>query len=171
MPEPLSDNFTWTVHPARRRPAAAVGAALVIAAFAALVGIESADIWWPLLSVAVLVLALNRFFFPSRYEVDAEGITVRHACRTRRLTWRQVRRFAHDGRGGMLSTRGRPSRFSASGTITLLFDDDAPRAIERIDRAIRRAAVAAAHDATQSSTKTVAAGVIPGNPVTGGVTA
>lgn len=114
--------LTWHAHPAAERPGHAVLALVLIAAIALAVFLTTGGgVAWGLLSAVVLVLALNRFFMPSRFEIDEAGITARHPLRTQRLAWPNVRRFVHDERGGYLSTRARPSRLDASRGMHILF--------------------------------------------------
>jgi len=80
----------------------------------------------------LLILALNRFFLPSRFSVDHEGITANHPLRSRRLRWTDVRRFVHDGRGGYLSTMARPSRLDAWRGMHILFGDQRQGVIDQI---------------------------------------
>jgi hypothetical protein len=133
-----SSELTWTAHPARERVGAAVGTLLTIVAFAGVVYLACG--WLGpverrvVAGVAglVLVASLHRFFFPSRFEIDADGITARYLLRTQRFTWSRLRRFTHDQRGGYLSSRGRASRFDAYRGLHILFGDQRERVIERV---------------------------------------
>ena len=68
-----------------------------------------------------LVVALNRFFFPSRFRIDPEGITARFPFQTQRLRWAEIRRFVVDEHGGYLSTRSKLSRLDAYRGLHILF--------------------------------------------------
>jgi hypothetical protein len=76
---------------------------------------------WSILAVVVLVLALNRFYFPSRFVIDHDGITARYLLSRKRYEWSSVRRFLWDRRGAYLSTRGRRSWFDAYSGLIVLF--------------------------------------------------
>ena len=88
--------------------------------------------WWALVAVAILLAALNRFFFPSRFVLDGEGITARHALGSRRLRWADVRRFAHDDEGGLLSTRARDSWVTAHRGLQVLFGSQRDAVLARL---------------------------------------
>ena len=65
--------FTWCAHPARERTGPAVLGLAIVAAVAAAVWVAAASFAWAVFSAVVLVFALNRFFFRSRFEIDADG--------------------------------------------------------------------------------------------------
>ena len=132
--------LTWRAHPARERfDLALFGAALIIAVGAVVFLMVRADggslvvcLAWSALSVTVLVLALNRFFLPSRFSIDGEGITAFFPLRKRRFRWNEIRRFVHDDHGGYLSTRARRSRLDAYSGLHVLFGDRDREVIEQI---------------------------------------
>ena len=121
--------FTWRAHPARERKARAVAGAAIILIVGGVVFVmvraDGAGIGicgaWAALSVLILALALNRFFLPSQFAIDEEGITARFPLRRRRFRWADIRRFMHDQYGGYLSTRARRSRLDAYTGLHILF--------------------------------------------------
>jgi len=123
--------FTWRAHPARQRPVAALFAAGVIVGIGAACAVAM-NAWWGILAVAVLVLTLYRFFFPSRFTLDAQGVTARYLFGTTRCGWSEIRRFCHDRHGVYLSTRSRPSRLDAFRGIHLLFGRSREEVLRRI---------------------------------------
>lgn len=124
----------WRAHPAKERVLRTVGASLVILLFGLLIfaGFQSPASGG--LSVIVLVLALNRYFFPSRFEIDEEGITARYPLRRMRLLWKDLRRFVHDHHGGYLSTRSVASRLDAYQGMHILFDGHREQVVKRINQ-------------------------------------
>src|SRR5688572_2056883 len=104
--------FSWEAHPARERRGGAIGALVVIAAMTAAAYFSFGAAWAARWAV-VLIIALNRFFFPSRFVIDEQGITAKYPLRKQRFRWNDLRRFVHDKNGGYLSTRARSSRFDA----------------------------------------------------------
>ncbi len=85
----------------------------------------------------VLVLALNRFFFVSRFSIDGEGITARYPLKRMSLQWKNLRRFAHDARGGYLSTRAVRSRMDAYSGMHVMFGDCRETVISLIQKCLR----------------------------------
>ena len=141
MTEPSAESYSWSAHPARERLGQALFSTLIIAGLAYAAGRCGQHPGWGLLAILVLVLALNRFFFPSRFTIDQHGITARYPLQRRRLEWHQLRRFVHDARGGYLSTRASASRLDPYRGLHLLFGNRRSRVIERIqDRMAQSAA-------------------------------
>jgi hypothetical protein len=134
----LHENIlAWQGHPARERPGATLGAAAIIVAAGAAAWFSFGPAWG-VAAVIVLVAALNRFFFPSRFVIDEEGITARYPLRRQRLCWAELRRFVHDEHGGFLSTRVRSSRLDAYSGMHLLFGTHRDAIVEQIRARLNR---------------------------------
>jgi hypothetical protein len=134
--------LAWEAHPARDHVGRAIAGLVVIAAFAGLTAIVMGASAWGILAAIILVGVVNRFYFPSRFEIDDEGITVQYPLRRRRVPWSAIRRFGHDDEAGYLSRRAAASRFDFGG-LPVHFGREGRGAIDRI-RAYVRAAGAAA---------------------------
>jgi hypothetical protein len=132
MPEETPESFSWQAHPAAERRGAALAAAGLIVALAAAIWLSFGSPGWALFGIVVLVLALNRFFFRSRFRLDDEGITARFPLRTQRLGWANVRRFVVDEHGAYLSTRSVRSRFDAYRGLHVLLGRDRAAVITHI---------------------------------------
>ncbi|MHC4414166.1 MAG: PH domain-containing protein [Planctomycetota bacterium] len=124
--------FTWHAHPAAERARAATMASLVVICVAGAIYLSFQSIAWSGLGLIVLVAALNRFYFRSRFSIDAEGITARYPLRTQRFRWNDLRRFVVDERGGYLSSRSRRSWLDAYRGLHVLFGRQRESVIERI---------------------------------------
>ena len=130
--------FTWRAHPAGERPRPAVlGAALALGVAGAVYAFSDSMVWGAF-ALALLAAALNRFYFPSRFDIDAQGITARFPLVTRRLRWADVQRFVADEHGGYLSPRARRSRLDAYGGLHVLFGNDRAAVVQRIRAHLRR---------------------------------
>lgn len=134
--------FAWEAHPARERTLMAALGLLIIMAVGAIVTItlaiegveQTRSILAGAASMGFLVYACGRFYFPSRCRIDAEGISAESFMRSKRLCWREIRRFVHDARGGFLSRRSVPTRMDVFTGMHLVFD---PASREEAVRAIR----------------------------------
>ena len=82
-----------------------------------------------------LFFMLNRFYLPSRYRIDSNGIAVRYPIGTRSIRWQELQRFPHDASGGYLSTRQRGGAFDSRG-ISVLFAGRGEEIIPRIKAAM-----------------------------------
>lgn len=139
MVQQHADNtgYSWQAHPARQRPTQAALALGIIAMFAVAVLLTTQSIIWAAGSGLLLVSALNRFFLPSRFVIDATGITARYPFKSARLEWDAVRRAHFDTFGGYLSDIATPSRFDAFRGLHVLFGDDRDQAISAIRQRVR----------------------------------
>lgn len=116
---------------------AALGIAIMLAVAGA-AGLMMSSVAWSGLALVLMLLALNRFFLPSRFEIDDQGITARYPFRTRRMNWAQLRRFVHDAEGGLLSPARRPSRLDSFRGLHVQFGRMGHRAIEAIRERVER---------------------------------
>jgi hypothetical protein len=95
--------------------------------------------FWCVIAGAALVISLNRFYFPSHFSVDDNGLTARYAMRQQGVSWKNVRRFVHDARGGYLSTRARRSRFDAFRGVHILLGDSREEVVRFIETHLAKA--------------------------------
>ncbi len=124
--------FSWCAHPARERTGPAVLGLAIVVAVAAAVWVAAGSVAWAVFSAVVLVFALNRFFFRSRFEIDADGITALFPLRKQRVRWADTRRFVVDDNGGYLSSRVKRSRLDAWQGLHVLFGRRREAVITRI---------------------------------------
>ena len=124
--------FSWQAHPARERAGSAVFGTVAVILLAAAAGQMMQSLWWTIFALALLLIVLNRFFFPSRFAIDAAGITAIYPLRRSRLLWTDLRRFVHDRSGAYLSTRVRRSWLDAYRGMHILFGDQREAVIDRI---------------------------------------
>jgi hypothetical protein len=132
--------FSWHAHPAAERIGAALAGSLIVAGAAGAIYASFQSIEWSVLALAVLVLSLNRFYFRSRFRIDAEGITARFPLRLQRCRWADIRRFMVDDHGGYLSTRSKRSWLDAYRGLHILFGRERAAVIERIRNHLPREA-------------------------------
>ncbi len=135
--DPQPSTLTWRCHPARERPGSAILGGLIILGLAGAAWI-SFGVAWAVVAIVVLVFSLNRFCFPSRFEMDDDGITARYALKRQRMRWHDVRRFLHDGRGGYLSTRSRRSFLDSYSGMHVLFAMQSPGDREQVVACIQQ---------------------------------
>ncbi len=109
----------------------------VITAIAILVYLLSNTLFWSTFSALVLIIALQRFFFPSRFKIDSMGITAQYFIGKKNFGWRYIRRFNYDENGGYLSTRKIPTRLDAYRGMHLYFNEDRTEIIKRIEEKIK----------------------------------
>jgi len=82
----------WTGWPLRQRPA--VGLLILGALLLAAYGIWEASPWIAPLALGIPVLVNGRFFFPTRFEATAQGLTATHPTfAPLRIRWDEVDRI------------------------------------------------------------------------------
>ena len=102
----------------------------VVAAMCAAAGVAFGGAGYALLAAAFLVLSLARFFLPSRFVLDAAGVTRRSAGGRGQLAWSQVRRVVVGQAGVFLSPFERPSRLDSFRGLFLPFAGNAAEVTE-----------------------------------------
>ncbi len=122
----------WTIHLARRQPARALAALVIVAAGAWAAAVAFRGLWAGILAAALLVAAIGDFLFPVSYILDAEGARARGLVMRRQMAWGRVRRVVRDGLGVKLSPLPRPSRLEAYRGIYLWFENNADEVMEFI---------------------------------------
>ena len=120
----LPADLSWRAHPVRQRPGRAVVAIALIAGLGVAAGLMGGGPWWGIAAAAVMLISLNRFFLPSRFVIDAEGITASYPLRRQRMKWVDLRRFGSDRWGGFLSTRARGGWTDSVSGMHVLFAED-----------------------------------------------
>ncbi|MCA9242949.1 MAG: PH domain-containing protein [Phycisphaerales bacterium] len=119
-PTPPVDD--WTAHPARQRPGAAVFASAVIVAFSVVVELATGERWMAGVSLVVLLVALHRFFLPTRVVLTDEAVEVREPFSTRRLRWEEIRRADFGRFGVWLSPLRKPTIRESRRGAHVLYD-------------------------------------------------
>lgn len=131
-----NEAFSWRAHPARERMTAAVAGTVVILALSVLTGLLMGSLAWGGLALVILTAPLHRFYLPSRYVVDGDGITSFHGLSRRQRTWVELRALRVGPQGGILSTASRASRRD----LPVLFGADRELVIETLRRGLQEAA-------------------------------
>ncbi len=126
--------LSWKAHPFRERLLAGTLTSLLILALGAAIYVSTGSLAWSILAVVVLVLALNHFYFPSRFVIDRDGISARYLLSRKHYRWSSVRRFLWDRRGVYLSTRGKGSWLDAYSGLTVLFGPNQAEIMKLIRR-------------------------------------
>ena len=107
----IDSSKTWTSHPLREEPLAkSVLLVLIILGVAFIVGVSFQSITFALLSLALLTAAMSRYFFSTRYVLEAHGFTISHIGTRRQYLWTNFRRAARHPDGVFLSPFAKPHR-------------------------------------------------------------
>ena len=125
----------WYVHPLALSPGRGALVALWMAGFTALVGWSFASAWWAAFALVVMAASTAGFWFPTRYEVDADGVGWRRLGGGRRRCWEDLRRFEEWPGGVLLSPFARPTVLDRVRGLELRFSGTGER--EMVMSAVR----------------------------------
>jgi hypothetical protein len=119
--------FQWKAYPAKERSRSAITGGLIILFLAVIIFLVFKSWILALLSIFVLVLRLNRFYFPSSFSIDSEGISAKYLLNTQYMNWNDVKRIVNDENGAYLSERTISSRWDAFRGMHILFGNDSDK--------------------------------------------
>ncbi len=128
-PPPAHESLQWRSHPlVDEFPKSLLLVAIILAVCVAASWAFQGWVWG-VISGVLLVAATARYIFPSHFQLDDEGVTVRFLGVARRMPWTALRRTA-SGPGGMfLSPFERPSRLDSFRGVSLRFAGNADEVI------------------------------------------
>ncbi|MBM4009162.1 MAG: hypothetical protein FJ285_06160 [Planctomycetes bacterium] len=86
----VTEERTWSSHPARERPLAACAALATVAAMAFLVSRIAGDWMWGALAAIGLLIAILRFLLPTRCGINARGVVIHQPLSSQRIAWTEI---------------------------------------------------------------------------------
>lgn len=116
--------IAWVSHPfvqSTKRASFALSAVFASGFFAAWM-MESAG--FGIIASALLFFSLSKFFFPTRYRLDENGVTVKSTTQTFTRPWKQFRSYYVDPNGVLLSPFAVPSRLENFRGLYVTFKDN-----------------------------------------------
>jgi len=120
-----ADALRWESHPLRREKATKsilLVALIVASSTAAAFGFEH---WfYGVFSLGALTASLSRYFFPTYYVLDGEGVSSEHLGFKQRRSWAEFRRVDEHRDGIFLRPSARPSRLDSFRGVFLRFDQN-----------------------------------------------
>jgi hypothetical protein len=114
----------WTVHPVRRRPFVSVLVTLLIIGITAAVFYTTNSRIFGVLALVIMLLSLAKFYFPTRYSFDPQGITIGTTTQSLRKKWSQYRSYYPDKNGVLLSPFSEPSRLENFRGLYIMTERD-----------------------------------------------
>ncbi len=128
----------WTCHPVRRRPWVSVLVSLFAIILVVVVYYTTLSKAFAVLALVVLYASLAKFYFPTRYRLTAEGITVKTVTQTIHKDWSLYRSCYADKNGILLSPFVRPSRLENFRGLYLMFAGNRDEVTELVKEQIRK---------------------------------
>jgi hypothetical protein len=106
----MADSISWVSHPAKARRLATTLVVIFLLAVYILVFEITHSMLMVILAILLFTMSLSTFFFPTRYEVTAEKVTIRYLFTTVQKDMSSFRSFFPDKNGVLLSPFVGPSR-------------------------------------------------------------
>ena len=118
-----ADALRWESHPLRReRPAKSILLVALIVASSAAAAFGFEHWFYGVFSLGALTASLSRYFFPTHYVLDGEGVSSEHLGFKQRRSWAEFRRVDEHRDGIFLRPSLRPSRLDSFRGVFLRFD-------------------------------------------------
>ena len=133
MSEPAKEGLTWTACPVRDEWPGSLLKVALLAAIVALLFLSFGNLGW--IGLALLLLALARYFLPTRYEFTAEGITVTFAGAAKLRKWSACRRYYPHAMGVHISPFEKPSALDPFRGVFLRFHSNREEVIAFLEKA------------------------------------
>jgi hypothetical protein len=120
----MADSISWVSHPAKARKLATTLVVIFLLAVYILVFEITHSMLMVVLAILLFTMSLSTFFFPTRYEVTSEKITVRYLFTTVQKDMSSFRSYFPDKNGVLLSPFVGPSRLENFRGIYLRYDQN-----------------------------------------------
>ena len=127
----------WQSHPVVDDYPRSIMAVAIIAAVCFAVYAAFQSVGYVLLSVVVLGASLSRYFLPTDYELDDQGISVRFLGKRRRTAWDEFHRYDRHKDGLFLSPFEERSRLDSFRGTFLRFRRNAEEVTGFVERKIQ----------------------------------
>lgn len=106
----MADSLTWVSHPARARKLATTLVVIFLLMVYILVFELTHSMIMVVLAILLFTISLSTYFFPTRYEVTTDKVTIRYLFTTVQKDMSSFRSYYCDKNGVLLSPFVGPSR-------------------------------------------------------------
>lgn len=131
----------WVSHPFRQSTSRAALALSAVFASALLAAWFMESAGFGLLACIIMFFSLSKFFFPTRYLLDENGVTVKTTTQTFTRPWKQFRSFYVDPNGALLSPFAVPSRLENFRGLYITFKDNKDEVVAYIKAHVKAPAL------------------------------
>jgi len=137
QPEPI-EQLSWISHPMKRRPVVAAIVTVFIVTCGILIQISTNTPWFAGLGMVILFASLAKFYFPTRYILTDQGVTVKTTTQSLTKPWKMYRSYYRDKNGVLLSPFAEPSRLENFRGLYLIFDKNGDEVVAVIDKYVAK---------------------------------
>ena len=118
--------MNWSVHPAKKNIKKTFVVLIFIVFFTFVIGFVY-GIFWSILGLLILFFSLHSYFFPTRYEIDGEKITVKNIFGVQKRLLNEFKKV-YKGKNGILLSPFRRKTFlnNFRGIFLLMPDERGP---------------------------------------------
>ena len=127
----------WTVHPIKKNWKVSAGVVLFLIILCAAIYFSFNSATFLLLSVAILVISLSPFFFPTTYTFQDDCIVVKSLLRRSSRQWDSFGSYYPDRNGVLLSPFPSPTRLENFRGVYIRFENNRSEVVEFIQRKIK----------------------------------
>ncbi len=127
--------LTWRVWLPRKRPLLSVVVTLVVVGLVVGVAYTYGGVFYPVLALLVLVAAISGHYMPSKFTLDAEGVTVASVWGRRTKPWENLKTYWPNGDHGVtVSPTVRPGPLTLARDIYLHYEDNREEVLRYLAR-------------------------------------
>ena len=125
MPNSRPETLYWTVHPLLQESRfKSTSLIAIISILSVTVGSSFEGTGWGFLTFAVLTAAMSRYFLPTRYTLNDQGVTISHLGNRKHLPWAGFHRAVPQPDGVFLSPFNSPHRLDTFRGCFIRFRDN-----------------------------------------------
>jgi hypothetical protein len=106
----VGEVLQWTSHPVKRKPLVSVAVTAFILLSGLLMYWSTESNTFTVLTLVILFASLAKFYFPTSYTLNREGVTIKTTTQKLFKPWSMYRSFYPDRKGILLSPFARPTR-------------------------------------------------------------
>ena len=146
-------SINWRIHPFKRDWRISGGLCVVLLLVPILTTAYVGSLALGLFFMVVMLVSLSRFFLPTEYQLDSEGVTIKSTFGTNQRSWAQFRSCYPDKNGVLISPFAGPSRLENFRGMYLIFEKNREEVLEFVRDHLASAASGGAATPTEAVTK------------------
>jgi len=123
----------WKCHPATRKPWVTIGVSIFILVISMLVFASTDSKGFSFIALLIMFASLAKFYFPTKYRLTDEKISIKTTTQTLHKEWSIYRSFYPDKNGVLLSPFVRPTRMENFRGLYIMFSNNRDEVINYVE--------------------------------------